>query len=1094
MPLVSRKITTNNPSPTTVTTNTTPPPPPPTTTTTTTKTTTTATQPSSNQTHHTLLSATSLTNLRSHTPELSIGSNSNNTPNPSHPRSNLSSNSRIIKRSNSFGANQPNSNLISSLTTRNHYITHSTSKRSINSTNQSQNSVLSSKQQLHQHSQSQSRSSIDNHQPQPTSRDNHSSSRVDRLTATNVFGSAFSRPDFFKRHLNPSSSSSNQSTSSSLNNSSSSQNQSNNSLEISHSSKHPNSQLQAGIHHPLGLIRSSKLNHHLSQSSAVPNSTPARHLATSLTTRSNPLGVTGSGPSSAQILPSSSPPSPSIVPTNSQTTASSNSGCTLSSAPAVKKKSDSISSITGISLPSIGFLVGSSSSSNHSSSGAANSTMNFTTNHSNSSNSSHNHKTVIRHITSSSTLASLASHNNSISLPKLQDVTSLTSSGHHYLQHPHLHHLHHQHNSNSESSLNHGLAGLTLRPGDVWSQVALRVMPLFNGEGHKGFIEDLNEFVSQHIHKTIADSPSKSILKLHSDIVELFSNGIITLNYKLQPDTLSSERLLFRLVEVWHFFFTGVLPYLEGIFLPMMTDQSLISVIESKNNKVLQEKLQQQHLLQQATTNAGLLSSSSSSILFRSSNNSSSRSGSSSTNQLSKHRPTGSQSIKSDESIQAIDIRRLALIAFRDQLIQPIFARLYYLLGLLYDSNLNFERERRRELSPECQTEQMHSKLLQMVGLLCSVQTEDSKQAAMEELGKLIRVGKTNPELFKMSVSVSNNGKVLSVSSSSSTSSRSHIGSADSSANKSGNRENEQPREWKIQSPMISRQLSHSPVVQGVSSPTSRSNGEAVEEDVDDDKPLGHLLNGKGQPQIRGWNKNRDFARRSIRRQLGRNGTKSGEVGRGPSNVLVPSSSSSASLSPNELNSVRRAPGKSVGFEERTERFGIVRANRMRAVKKEDYSQDLNQTFNLMDQKSAENDVQEDQQTQQMGKVGTTKNIEETQNKTGSFGSNTSSNRSGTQGNLKIMMSKQSSLEEIESEIKSSLNSNKSITNNNSSKNLNNSSIGGNTSQGNSSNSSNAIKPQAGRIYSNGSGNVSSNSINYQNQHHFQIQQLQQKK
>ncbi|KAI8460324.1 hypothetical protein BY996DRAFT_6488264 [Phakopsora pachyrhizi] len=269
MPLVSRKITTNNPSPTTVTTNTTPP--------TTTTTTTTATQPSSNQ-----------SNLKP-SPS-SSSSSSSSSAHPSNQQSNQF-NSTSNSHSSEPTATPPQTPLIldqiypqtlesSSGSNYQEPLHHSFNLKEIN--------------QLYQPVPKLS----------PIIQATTSSALAVPVTLIHRQSSTSThhRPDFFKRHLNPSSSSSNQSTSSSLNNSSSSQNQSNNSLEISHSSKHPNSQLQAGIHHPLGLIRSSKLNHHLSQSSAVPNSTPARHLATSLTTRSYPQALLPPLPSSLQTL------------------------------------------------------------------------------------------------------------------------------------------------------------------------------------------------------------------------------------------------------------------------------------------------------------------------------------------------------------------------------------------------------------------------------------------------------------------------------------------------------------------------------------------------------------------------------------------------------------------------------------------------------------------------------------------------------------------------------------------------------------------------------------------------------------------------
>ncbi|KAI7951783.1 hypothetical protein MJO28_007467 [Puccinia striiformis f. sp. tritici] len=460
--------------------------------------------------------------------------------------------------------------------------------------------------------------------------------------------------------------------------------------------------------------------------------------------------------------------------------------------PTKHKKQNSISSLSG-------FIASNSASMNFSSSSSA-------------AAATHSNKPVIRHITSSSTLASI---NNSNIKPA----------------------------NDSNPSINETLSGLILKPGDVWSQVILRVIPLFNGEGHKGFIEDLNDFVSQHIHKTIADSPSKSIIKLHTDITELLSNGVMILNNKLQPDQLNDSKLLIKVLEVWHFFFTGVLPYLEAIFLPLMSDQNLLNMIESKNNIVLQERIQQLHLLQQASTPT--------SLLLRQSNKSTSQ------QQPLKNRSAHTRN--DQEVIHGIDIRRLALIAFREHLIVPIYSRLYKLFTMIYDpsalssSTTQFSTETNS-------TEHMHLKRLQMIGLLCSVQTDDPKQTMITEFSKLIRFKKSNLDLLSSNNNIRNlPPRTASANTNAVPVSRTRERSESSSSSRS---RSSPPQHQHQQTPRQS------------SATINQSNLGLYPEEYDDDRPLVNLLEEENElHQIKGWNKNRDFARRSIRRQLGRNGT-----------------------------------------------------------------------------------------------------------------------------------------------------------------------------------------------------------------------------
>lgn len=78
--------------------------------------------------------------------------------------------------------------------------------------------------------------------------------------------------------------------------------------------------------------------------------------------------------------------------------------------------------------------------------------------------------------------------------------------------------------------------------------------------------------------------------------------------------------------EVWNFFFIGCLPYIEGIFLPLRTDNALRSIVGSSG-------------------------------------------------QQPGGRSMSFNSSTARESIEAIDIRRIALRAFRDHLVLPIVDR-----------------------------------------------------------------------------------------------------------------------------------------------------------------------------------------------------------------------------------------------------------------------------------------------------------------------------------------------------------------------------------------------------------------------------------
>ena len=69
-----------------------------------------------------------------------------------------------------------------------------------------------------------------------------------------------------------------------------------------------------------------------------------------------------------------------------------------------------------------------------------------------------------------------------------------------------------------------------------------------NGEGQRGYIEDLNDLVSSHIKRTLERLGSGPVVihALSSDLVDLLAMGMLTLNAKLTD--LSDDKLLVRMV------------------------------------------------------------------------------------------------------------------------------------------------------------------------------------------------------------------------------------------------------------------------------------------------------------------------------------------------------------------------------------------------------------------------------------------------------------------------------------------------------------------------------------------------------------------
>ncbi|KAG0708340.1 HbrB-like-domain-containing protein [Suillus ampliporus] len=168
-----------------------------------------------------------------------------------------------------------------------------------------------------------------------------------------------------------------------------------------------------------------------------------------------------------------------------------------------------------------------------------------------------------------------------------------------------------------------------------WRTLHVHVLPLFNEEPLRVPIEDLNALVRRHIQTVLAVSPSKTLATLETDARELIAAGMVTLNAKLA--NISDEILLGRVIEIWAFFWDQILPYIEGVLLPLQTDPLLTSL----------HRTQKQHRTSSPTRQGSKLNTSST---------------------ISSLSPT-------------IDVRSVALCAFRDRVVLPIHGRLQNLLS-----------------------------------------------------------------------------------------------------------------------------------------------------------------------------------------------------------------------------------------------------------------------------------------------------------------------------------------------------------------------------------------------------------------------------
>ncbi|KAF3911427.1 hypothetical protein ABW20_dc0104079 [Dactylellina cionopaga] len=105
---------------------------------------------------------------------------------------------------------------------------------------------------------------------------------------------------------------------------------------------------------------------------------------------------------------------------------------------------------------------------------------------------------------------------------------------------------------------------------EVWPLLRSRVLPLFAGEGLRTPVEDLNKLVIVHIKRQVE---KKSAILLIDDVQTLLEHGMALLdNSSSSLSKLTDVRLIPRLVEIWNFVFSTVLPYFEAVFLPLQQE------------------------------------------------------------------------------------------------------------------------------------------------------------------------------------------------------------------------------------------------------------------------------------------------------------------------------------------------------------------------------------------------------------------------------------------------------------------------------------------------------------------------------------------
>ncbi|KAI9901546.1 hypothetical protein N3K66_003363 [Trichothecium roseum] len=111
---------------------------------------------------------------------------------------------------------------------------------------------------------------------------------------------------------------------------------------------------------------------------------------------------------------------------------------------------------------------------------------------------------------------------------------------------------------------------------DAWPYLKARLLNIFEGEDLRLPVEDFNRVVQMHIQYCVQKRSPNLMLE---DLRDLLAMGFSSLDRTLR--NAPEDRLINTLVELWLFTFTSILPYLQSVFLPLDMEVSGCGTIMS---------------------------------------------------------------------------------------------------------------------------------------------------------------------------------------------------------------------------------------------------------------------------------------------------------------------------------------------------------------------------------------------------------------------------------------------------------------------------------------------------------------------------------
>lgn len=230
------------------------------------------------------------------------------------------------------------------------------------------------------------------------------------------------------------------------------------------------------------------------------------------------------------------------------------------------------------------------------------------------------------------------------------------------------------------------------QPQSLWQSICVRLLPLFYDQAGDLRIESVSDNMETYVRFQFERDPDQAPAVLEDHLQKLLSTGLMGVTMQLQQS--EGIQRVRELVRVWKHYYDTVVPYVHTSMLPLET------------------KLYSWHVL--ATVSSHQQSRSASRVQ-----------GDDALPPLNECPCPVPDAPPTRPELPVLDVRRVLLLAFRDQIVLPVCDWLYSITVRLDSESLD-------------STTSLLPRLTQMIHLLVCLYTEDGAQERIERLSRAL--------------------------------------------------------------------------------------------------------------------------------------------------------------------------------------------------------------------------------------------------------------------------------------------------------------------------------------------------------------------